>query len=318
MLGRFALLFVGVFACATAVIMIKVSSLHPLLLASYRCLLAAAFLAPLFARGLARHRGAFTRGHLLRCLVPGLLLGIHFVTWIVGARTPPAANSSLIVNMVPLVMPFVLFAFTRERPTRGELAGTVLAIAGVVVMTASDFSFSREHFRGDALCLVSMVFFCVYLVLARKNRDFPTVWLYLVPVYAIAGLACLAVGLVAADPFGAYTAQDLAVVVGLALVPTVIGHSTLNYSMRHLGAQAVGVANLGQVLFAAVMAYFILHETPRWTTGVAAALLACGIVVALRSAAREGATCAAKVDRPASETAHASVSSCDRGGQVSI
>ena len=88
-------------------------------------------------------------------------------------------------------------------------------------------------------------------------------------------------------------------VLGLALVPTVIGHSTLNWSMRHLGAQAVGVANLGQVLFASTMAYFILSETPRWTTGIAAGLIACGIVVALRSAAREGATKAAEPARPA-------------------
>lgn len=294
MLGRFALLFLGVFACSTAVIMIKVTTLHPVLLASYRCGLAAAILSPLFLRGLARHPGFLTRRRLLRCVVPGLLLGIHFVTWIFGAIDPPAANSSLIVNMVPLVMPFVLFAIVRERPTRGELAGTVLAVAGVIVMTASDFSFSREHFRGDVLCLVSMVFFCVYLVLARKNRDFPSVWLYLVPVYAIAGASCLAAGLVWAAPLEGAAARDLLVVLGLALVPTVIGHSVLNYSMRHLGAQAVGVANLGQVLFATVMAYFILSEIPRPTTCVAAGLIACGIAVALGSAARARAARAAR------------------------
>jgi len=277
--------------------MIKLrDKLPPVYLASYRCLGAALILSPFFLRGLARNPGGFTRRHLLRCLLPGLLLGIHFVTWIIGADGPPAANSSLIVNMVPLVMPFVLFAIMRERPTRGELAGSALAIAGVIVMTASDFSFSPEHFRGDVLCLVSMCFFCVYLVLARRNRDFATVWLYLVPVYATAGIVCLAGGIAWGEPLLACPPGDLAIAAGLALVPTVIGHSTLNWSMRHLGAQAVGVANLGQVLFASTMAYFILNETPRGTTGLAAALIAGGIVVALRSAAREHATSTPKAE----------------------
>jgi len=305
MLRRFALLFLGVFACSTAVIMIKLrDKLPPVYLASYRCLGAALILSPLFIRGLARNPGAFTRRHLLRCLLPGLLLGIHFVTWIIGADGPPAANSSLIVNMVPLVMPFVLFAIMRERPTRGELAGSALAIAGVIVMTASDFSFAPDHFSGDVLCLVSMVFFCVYLVLARRNRDFATVWLYLVPVYTIAGFVCLAGGIAWGKSLALWAPRDLAIAAGLALVPTVIGHSTLNWSMRHLGAQAVGVANLGQVLFASTMAYFILDETPRGTTGIAAALIACGIVVALRSAAREEATPAPKAETHAPSRAN--------------
>ena len=45
MAGRFALLFFGVFACSTAVIFIRLSAVDAVLLASYRCLVAAAFLA---------------------------------------------------------------------------------------------------------------------------------------------------------------------------------------------------------------------------------------------------------------------------------
>jgi len=306
MLRRFALLFLGVFACSTAVIMIKGATLSPPLLACYRCLGAALILTPLFLKGLARNPGRFTRRHLLRCILPGVLLGVHFVSWIMGALKPPAANSSLIVNMVPLVMPFVLFAIMRERPTRGELAGSALAIAGVVVMTASDFSLEPKYFRGDVLCLVSMVFFCVYLVLARRNRDFPTVWLYLVPVYAIAGIASFALGLGLhflwpgeMGIFREHTVDNLAIAAGLAIVPTVIGHSTLNWSMRHLGAQAVGVANLGQVFFASTMAYFIYKEKPTLTTVVAGVLIACGIIAALRSAAKEQAATAPKVETAA-------------------
>ena len=288
MAGVFALLVFGVFACSTAVIFIRLSEVDAVLLAGYRCLVAAAFLSPLFLRDLRRHRARYSRRLLLRALAPGVLLAVHFISWIYGARMTPAANCTLIVNMVPLAMPFLLFALVRERPTRGELAGSALAVAGVVVMAASDLGFDARHFEGDALCLGSMLFLCAYLVLGRRNRDFPSVWLYLVPVYAISGLIALAAGSAVAPAWGPFTLREARLVLGLGLVPTVIGHSTLNYSMRHLGAQAVGVSGLGQAFFAGVMAYFLLDgETPRLTTYVAAALIACGMVVALRSAARE-------------------------------
>jgi hypothetical protein len=43
---------------------------------------------------------------------------------------------------------------------------------------------------GDITCFVSILFFCVYLVQARANRSFPSVWLYVVPLYAAAGPIC--------------------------------------------------------------------------------------------------------------------------------
>ena len=303
MLPRFLLLMAGVFACSTAVIMIKLCDLaveNPVLLASLRCLVAATVLSPLFLRDLRKHRGDYTARHLRRTLLPGVLLGVHFMSWIVGARMTPAANSTLIVNMAPLVMPFLLYAVLRERLTRGVLVGTVLALAGVAVLTTFDFGTDRTYFTGDMICFLSMYFFCLYLVLGRKNRGFASVWLYLVPLYLVAGLLCLAVSLFFGSPIRSYPLKEILLILGLGIVPTVIGHSILNYSLKHLRGQVVGIGNLGQVVFASLMAFFILSERPAGTFYVAAVLLVCGILVAFRSAARKAVSGAAPDDPAAS------------------
>ena len=123
-------LIFGVLCCSTAVIMIKQSTdaMPPVLLAAGRQLLAAVLLAGLFWRDARRHRGTLTGRHLRRCILPGVLLGLHFITWIIGARLTLAANSSLIVNMVPVVMPFLLLVLMGESLNRGELLGTALAV----------------------------------------------------------------------------------------------------------------------------------------------------------------------------------------------
>ena len=44
--------------------------------------------------------------------------------------TGPAANATLIVNFVPVAMPFLLYFQLRERISRAEAGGTAIAFAG--------------------------------------------------------------------------------------------------------------------------------------------------------------------------------------------
>ncbi|MDY6913267.1 MAG: DMT family transporter [Planctomycetota bacterium] len=277
------LLIFGVFACSTAVIFIKVCGIHPVLLAAYRLIVAALVLAPLFLRDLRRHRNRYGLAELRKSLLPGVLLAAHFTLWIIGARMTLAANAALIVNMVPVVMPFLLYLLVRERLTRGEGLATIVAMAGVAVLAGADYHGGTGNFLGDVVCFASMLLLAVYLAMGRRNRDFPTVWLYVVPLYAVAGLVCFAASLFFTSPLAVESSQDLMLAGALGIVPTVMGHSIMNYCMRHIRGQAVSVANLGQFIFSGVMAFFLLAEAPQWTFYAACPLVITGAVWALRS-----------------------------------
>jgi len=282
---RILLLIFGVYCCSTAVIMIKAkpASLDPVLLASLRLYVAALALTPLAVRDLRRHRGRFGRRDLAATLLPGLLLGGHFTSWIVGANMTQAVNASLIVNMVPIVMPFFLVLLARERLTRGELLATAVALAGVAVLAWNDFDTRPDHFAGDLVCFGSMLLYAFYLAFGRRNRHFATIFLYLVPLYYAAATSCFIAAVLRVNPFRAYSLREVLVILGLGLVPTVLGHGLVNFSMRHLRGQVVSVVNLGQFVFAGVMAYFLYDEVPSWALYLAAMSLVAGVVLVLRS-----------------------------------
>ncbi len=302
-MGRVILLIFAIWACATSVIFIKDSSVGPVALAGWRLVLGAALLSPLVFRDRRRFRAHLGSAPLRRAVLPGVLLGVHFISWIAGARLTLAANASLIVNMVPVVMPFLLLVLLREGINRGEAAGTAVAMAGVAVLTWSDYLYDPLHFRGDVVCFVSMLLFAVYLALARRNRSFPSLWLYVVPVYLSGGLFCLlastalwAIGLAAPElpaaapwafvsPLAGDWPWDLLMILGLALLPTILGHSTLNYCMKHMRGQFVSIATLGQFIFAGLMAYAYpgLRETPDAGFYPAAVLVVVGAAIALRA-----------------------------------
>ncbi len=268
------LLIFGVFCCSTAVIMIKASRTDAVLLSGLRLMVAAAALSPLFFRHLRAHRAAYTRQHLMATIVPGMLLAVHFISWIIGARLTPAANSTLIVNLVPIVMPIMLAATVHERLTRTEMLATATAIIGVLLLCGFDFNISPVYFWGDVICFGSMLAFAAYLVLARRSQALPSLWLYVVPLYAVAGVLCMGASLLRVNPLTQpYPPGEIALILGLGLVPTVLGHSILNLSMKHLRGQVVSIVNMGQFIFAAILAYYLRGEVPQWAFYVAAALI---------------------------------------------
>lgn len=278
---RYLILLFGVFCCSTAVIWIKLTTVDPTLLAACRLLGASLFLSPLFFRARSQHAGAFTRQHLKRCLLPGALLALHFITWIIGARLTWAANSTLVVNVIPVVMPFLMYLSVGERITRGELIGTLVAISGVFVLGWESYRLDKDLLVGDAICAASMMLFAVYLTFSRKNKDFVNLWLYVVPVYAVGGIVCLL-----ALPFTGSLSEPIPTrqwlfVLGLTLVPTVLGHSLLNWGMQRLRGQLVAILNLAQFMSAGILGAIILKEVPGTLFVLAASLVVAGAVTAI-------------------------------------
>lgn len=281
---KIALLLVGVFFCSTAIIFIKASAIHPVLLASLRVLVAMSLLLPIFLRDLKREPIPLSQC-LRTSLLPGLLLGIHFMTWLIAARMTSAANASLIVNLIPVVMPFVLFALVRERVNRLEIGGTLLALAGTLVLFGADFQFSHAFFMGDIICFISMFFITIYLALGRRKRTYKSIWLYVVPIYGVAGVVALITSLFLVNPLQEpWSLRELWLLMGLAVLPTVFGHSILNWGMTHLRGQLVGLLSMGQFIFAGIMAYFIFSEIPAREFYPACALVIGGAALAIRGA----------------------------------
>jgi len=79
-----------------------------------------------------------------------------------------------------------------------------------------------------------------------------------------------------------YNAKEILLIIGLGIVPTVVGHSILNYSMKHMRGQVVGVMTLLEFIFAGVMAFFFFSEIPSRAFYPAAALVLAGAVIIVK------------------------------------
>ena len=75
--------------------------------------------------------------------------------------------------------------------------------------------------------------------------------------------------------------------VGLAVVPTICGHSLLNAAMRRIRGQIVSLCNVSQFVFATIMGYLLFGEVPRTLFYVASAIVVAGVVIVVLGAPPE-------------------------------
>lgn len=283
---RFLLLLSGVFFCSTSIIIIRSSSLEPSLLASYRLIFAVGLLSPLFFLAWKKHRNWVRPKVFLRCIPPALLLAIHFISWAAGARMTYIANATLIINLTPAVMPFLAYFLIREHVNRREILGTCVALVGVVILSWNAFSIDADYLWGNIVCFASMVTFAAYLAFGRINKDFPSIWLYMVPIYAIAALCCLIYSFFTLDSIALGSWEEAGWMLAMAVFPTTLGHVTLNRSLRYFTAQTFAVVNLHQFVSAGILGWLIFADLPPSTFFFAAALCISGAVIVIREAAR--------------------------------
>lgn len=291
-LAQIALLLFGVFTLSTSVLMLKKSTSPPMVVAGMRLLIAAVLLTPVmivqmiwpvFVHRSTKYAAIPTLKQLAWTVPGAIFLAVHFITWTMGARMTNAANASLIVNLAPVALPLLMWIINGERITRGEIVGTCIAMGGVLALMGQGYRLRDGSVYGDAMCFGSMLLFCFYVCFGRYAGRGQKLWVYLVPMYGLAGVICLVAAAIAGFSLKPANSTELMLWIGLALIPTVVGHSIFNYSIKHLRGQTVTTINLSQFVFAGVLAYFIFGEVPPTKLYVVSVVIAAGVVIVVRS-----------------------------------
>ncbi|MEZ4294273.1 MAG: DMT family transporter [Polyangiaceae bacterium] len=255
----------------------------PLFVAAARVLLAAVLLGLLDVRGVARDVRALPWKVLGKIFLVGALLGAHFALFLCGLdRTSLPAGISL-VSLEPLSVVVWAWLLFRERPSRAEQVGVLLATAGAVVV-AQGAGQGEHRLFGDLLVVGSVMLFGLYVASARALRDVLPARTYAAVVYACAAVSLLAVMAVLPAPEGTTRAPGgmaWLAIAGVALIPTVIGHTAVQTAARSLPPATVALVSPGETLGGIAISLVVLGARPKPLELLGAAIILVGSMVAI-------------------------------------
>ena len=283
----------GVLAITWAAILVRWADAPAMSIAFWRMALATACLWAYCAIARVRFWRAWRGIDWWTGAAAALLLALHFGFWISSLDYTSVAASGVLVSTQPVFVAILGRALLNERPSRAAWGGIALAIAGTVVIAGADFALDRRALLGDLLALLGAVWISGYYILAKVLRASKDLVPYVTVIYAMTAGWLLVGALASGSELAGWGAGTWAALAGLALGPTILGHSSLNYALRYMPAFKVNIAILGEPVGAAAWAWLLLSERPGPATWAGGALILIGIFVTLeRRSVREPLTAA--------------------------
>jgi len=274
----------GVAAISTSAVLIRLAEAPPFVIAFYRMLFAALFFLPLALR---EGRGLRLEKQQLRlALGAGVMLAMHFALWMTSLEHTSVASSVVLVTTQPLWVFLLSVLFLAEKPTPRMWLGLVVALAGSVLVTVTEGAGGESRLYGNLLALGGAVAMACYFLLGRRLRPQLPLALYSLLVYGGAALVLGFLILLRGLPLRGFNSFTWLMFVALALVPTVLGHNSLNWALKYLPATMVSVTILGEPLGASIMAVFILKEVPAPLEALGSVITLFGIYLVWQGNAR--------------------------------
>ena len=285
----FAILAVGVFCVSTAAIFIRLALAavgqpsvgFSLVLAASRLALASVVLIPTWQQF---QPSTYQPGGILYSLMSGFLLAIHFATWITSLSYTSIAASTTLVTTNPIWVALLSWLWFREKLSISTFIGIVITLVGSInigMQGATSDAIGQNPALGNGLALVGSWAFSLHFLLGRTaQRRGINIRQHVAIAYTTAALILVPLPLFLGSSYLGHPIQIYGWMILMALVPQLMGHTSLNWAVHHISPTLVTLVILIEPISSSVLGYLVFGEVPGSHVLVGASLILLGVAIA--------------------------------------
>lgn len=294
-----AVMLVGILAVSSASIFIRFAQteVSSIVIAAYRLTLAVLILLPFCIKQFMAEVLPASRSQKGLLLLSGAFLAMHFYVWISSLEYTSVASSVVLVATSPLWVALFSPSILKEKSGKWTLIGLAVALTGSIIVGMSSLCsltsgvwrcapvsglFQGKAFIGDLLALAGAFFSCGYLIVGRKVQQGISFKSYVFSVYAVAAILLVAIAAISGQQLFHFSGTTYLLLIALAVIPQLIGHSSFNWALKSLPATFVAIALLGEPIGTVILSMIFLKENPGVPEVSGGVLILAGILLASR------------------------------------
>lgn len=281
-------LLVSIVSVSFAAIFIKICSAPSLSIAFYRLLFTTLLILPfvLLHKKTRNELKNLSRSTILIMAGIGLILAAHFALWITSIELTSIASSVILVTAHPLLVGPVSHFFLKERLSTVNAFGIGLSVSGVFVLVYGNYGFAQglDTLEGNILAILGGVAAGLYILGGRKLRKTVSVASYAVVVYAVGTVVLFFTCLFFNAPIYNLRIEDYGIILLMAVVAGIFGHTLYNWSLEYVRASLASVVLLGEPIGSSLLAFAIpqIHQIPSHYTLFGGGIILIGIYLTAR------------------------------------
>ena len=260
-LAYFALI-IGIFAISTSAILIRWSSSDPLVIGSYRQTFATFLFLPFLLKDKFQEILDLSFREIFELVIIGILLGAHFGFWISSVKATSVAASVLLGTCHIVYVSIIGWVVFGEKLNSRGIIGTIIALAGIIILFWGDLVEDPGNFRGNFLAFISGILAGLYYLGGRKHRKNITLPTYAFVVYFSSAVVMWVVVLTQGLEYRSIPNSEFQLFFLMALVPTLLGHTMQNWALAFLPAYVISITLLAEPIGSGLLAWYIFTEVP--------------------------------------------------------
>ncbi len=254
------IILIGVIFVSFGSIFTRMSSAPSLIIATYRLGFSSIILLPWILIKNFDEIREISKKNLLICIISGIFLALHFLTWMESIRYTSIASSTVLVNTHPIFILIGSFLILKERVSRKAVVSIIVALIGSTVISLGNSSLGSSVLYGDLLAVIGGLCMAGYIMIGRVARKELSVNSYTFIVYSSCTLTLLSLSLITNTSLYPYPIADWLIFLALSIFCTILGHSIFNWALGYLSPAFVSTAVLGEPVFATIWAMIIFKE----------------------------------------------------------
>lgn len=277
-------LLISIIAVSFASIFILSCEAPPLSIAFYRLLFTTLLLVPvLFIRKKTRDEiRTLPRRTIIIMIIIGVILAAHFAFWVTSLTLTSVASSVILVTAHPMLVAPVSFYFLKEKISFINALGIAISLAGVGVLVFGNYGFTAfglDTIEGNILALLGGIAAGLYILGGRTLRKTVSTVTYAFMVYMVGTITLFFICLILRAPVSGLLTSDYLIILLMAIVSGIFGHTLYNWSLGYIRASVMSVALLGEPIGSSLLAYAIpwIHQEPSAFTIVGGGIILFGI-----------------------------------------
>jgi len=283
-------LFISIIAVSFASIFILSCQASPLSIAFYRLFFTTLLLVPLLLlrRKTRVELRTLPKTTVLIMIVIGIILAAHFALWISSLKMTSVASSVILVTAHPVLVAPVSFYFLKEKLSLINALGIAISLGGVGLLVIGNYGFAAfglDTLEGNILALLGGVAAGLYILGGRTLRKNVSTVTYAFVVYAVGTIVLFIICLTFQAPVYNLVPSDYAIILLMAVVSGIFGHTLYNWSLGYIRASIMSVALLGEPIGSSLLAYAIpwIHQKPSFYTIIGGGIILMGIYLTART-----------------------------------
>lgn len=253
------LLFIALFSVSTSPIIAEFLKDVPAISISFWRMFIAALI--LWTYSLFFKQGKVKSSNNLKSIfVAGILLGIHFALFFQSIKMTKIANATFLGTLAPLFTLLLESFLFKRKFNKFVIMGLLLSFCGAVIILSDNFDMSQKYTLGNFLAVLCSVCLAISFIIAEKVRQTENTIVYTRTLYLAASATLLIIAVITNSNLVNHALSDYIGLLFLGLVPTIIGHNIIYYSVKFVSPTIVSSFPLGEPVIATILAFFIFGQ----------------------------------------------------------